>query len=74
MSSTTDAILAAVAKAALDGLEAWAKSPSGKATIERAKEMVESNLPGWEGFVIRTASAALPHHVESLGFKKDGPG
>ncbi len=55
-------------------LEEFASSAEGKKLIAQAEEALLANLPGWEGVLYRAAAAILPHDVQSIGFKKDGPG
>ncbi len=70
MSATSDAILVVltqIVKAALD-------TPAGQELLSAVEEEALKAAPGAAGAFLRALALCVPHDVESLGFKKDGPG
>ncbi len=70
VSTTSDAILAALGET----VKVWLATPQGQKVLEEFKDSLIASAPGVSGALLRALAAAVPHDVESAGFKKDGPG
>lgn len=70
MSAATEAIIDVLGVT----LRAWLATPEGQRLLAQAKDALIAEAPGVGGAFLRALAAAVPHDVESIGFRKDGPG